>query len=230
MSRDPWVHIQNGDYAIAVEKYSELIDSKPDPPFYSNRGIAHLNLGELQLALKDFQSAHHLQDHASDRYRQWTATVYWLLADYAKAQEQWTVLVDDLERGNIQYSDGSGGTHNGCFLWFASTLNDLPDGVELAERSMKRLLGSARSKNWPGPVAAFILNQIDADTLRSCVSEVDARRRRESCQVDFYAAIKNLRENENSECQKLLQQASSEPKALIESEFYLAQHELRRHF
>ena len=43
----------NGNFISAIRYYSEAIELKPDPAFYSNRAACYLNTKRFKLAIED---------------------------------------------------------------------------------------------------------------------------------------------------------------------------------
>lgn len=228
MSADPWQHVVEGVYATAVQAYSKLIADDPKPPWFSNRGTAYLGLGQLDRALQDFKAAQELQHYPGDGYRQKIATVQWISGDHDAALRSWRALVDDFSAGQIKYTDGSGGLHNGCFLWFAAISVASSEDTAVATQFMEELLFNPRSKNWPGPIAAFIIDQIDWPTFMSHVSDVDILQQRQLCQAAFYAAVKAQGDKDGAQNGDLFNRAIHDRRAQIECEYHLAQYEARR--
>jgi tetratricopeptide (TPR) repeat protein len=225
---DPWQFMQAGEYSTAIDAYSEQIRSTPGPPWYAGRALAHLASGQYDLAIRDYETANRLALPTCGGYRQWLATVHWVAGQHDKAQQTWRTLVMELDRGAITYTDAAGGVEHGCNLWFAGVSTGDDGCVALARSSMRRLLFRQRAKNWPGPIAAFVLDQIPEREMLSCVSDVDGLRQRQLCQALFYAAINQRTLDNESGFWERITQAVSDGRAFLEMEYFLAQAEIGR--
>lgn len=225
---DPWQLIKEGRFADAVDAYTQQLTETRTAFSFRNRAIAHLNLGQLDLALADFESAEEIDKSQTDANLKSLGVVHWLSGHETDAVKCWKKAVDMLERKEIQYTDGAGGVQSASLLWFAGKRLRNVSLQKSANHLLKKLLKSRRSRNWPGPIGRLLLQQIDADSLRSLASTAPVLRERELCQVEFYISMQLLEHDTQQHFLDSLQRATAHSAALIECEFYLAQDELRR--
>ncbi len=228
---DPWYFIEAGEYATAIEAYSERIRSTPESTesrWHAARAVAYLASGQYDLAIRDFETADRLEPLKCGADRQWLAGVHWVAGRHDTAQQIWRMLVTELERGAITYTDAAGGVEHGCNLWFAGVSTGDDGCVALARSSMRRLLFRSRAKNWPGPIAAFLLDQISEPEMLSYVSDVDGLRQRELCQALFYSAILQRTLDNDAGFRERITRALSDRRAIMEMEYFLAQAETGR--
>ena len=50
-------YFEKGDFEEALVEYTKAINNEPAPLHYNNRGLAHLHIGKLVEAKKDFDEA-----------------------------------------------------------------------------------------------------------------------------------------------------------------------------
>lgn len=225
---DPWQLIKDGQFSDAVDAYTQQLTETRTVPSFRNRAIAHLNLGHLDLAMADFESAEGIGHSRSDGNLKSIGVVHWLSGRESDAVKAWNEAVNLLERNKIQFTDGAGGVQSPSLLWFAGArLNDARL-QKSANHLLKRLLKTRQANNWPGPIGRLLLQRLDAETLRSSVSSVPVLRERELCQAEFYISVQALDGDGRKQYIDGLRRASDLTAALLENEFYLARHELRR--
>ncbi|MEZ6041309.1 MAG: hypothetical protein R3C20_12440 [Planctomycetaceae bacterium] len=177
--------------------------------------------------MADYESAERIDQSRSDGNLRSIGVVHWLAGREADAVEAWAEAVRLLERNEIEYTDGAGGVQSPCLLWFAGArLKDLTL-KDSANSLLKRLLKRRRANNWPGPIGRFLIEQVDAESLRSSVSSVPVLRERELCQAEFYISAQALDDDGRQHYIDGLRRASDHSAAILEDEFYLAKFELR---
>jgi hypothetical protein len=125
---------------------------------------------------------------------------------------------------NSKFTDAAGGVEVPLLLYFAAVKTNNTLLKAEAFKSLKKVVKSRRSINWPGSLGAFILENIDENTLLSYVSTLPGLRERQLCQAFFYIAIRDL-ENENIDRPKQLIKdiLQLEKTAMLKPEFYLCE-------
>jgi len=95
----------------------------------------------------------------ADAYFALIGAAQWCLDDSVAASESWKLGL------RAQYIDMAGGIGSPLLLWVASVLrlnSQLRrEAVELLEKKAK----TPKARHWPGPLAQFVLDQIDETTL-----------------------------------------------------------------
>lgn len=93
-----------------------------------------------------------------------------------------------------------------------------------AVNHLKKVVKSSISKNWPGPLGAFILENVDENALLSCVSIQQSLRAKQLCQANFYMAIRSLEKGNMDRSRQLIKDILQLGKpAMQKPEFYLCE-------
>lgn len=108
----------------------------------------------------------------------------WCAGDRKEAVKQWRAGVD------CDYADSVGGVRNPLLLFCAYVLEpELVSAAEAAELLTARA-DDPRVRNWPGPVAEFVLGRIDEAGLRAkCVGAQESGTVLRHWFADFYVAL-----------------------------------------
>jgi hypothetical protein len=234
---DPWYLIEAEKYNEAIEAVTASIQRDASIPGrtlrYGTRAMAYLNLGDFENALADFLKANQSAAYTSDGNLRLAGVAHWLAGRESEAIAIWQDLVLAMERGKIQYSDGAGGVRTACVLWFAGTRLGQQPLLEISERLLRKTVDAKGGRNWkidnwPGPIAKFLLGEIDKQELRAAIDDVPVLRDRETCQVEFYIGAQALAMGDESLARQAFRDAAKLPVAKLEDEYYLAKHELKR--
>jgi tetratricopeptide (TPR) repeat protein len=230
---DPWTLIEDGHYAEAVDAFTKRLRRDKCGPNYCNRAIAYLNLREFDKALADFQAANDCFEYTSDGYLQSVGVAHWLAGRESEAVAAWQDLVLAIERGKIQYTDGAGGVESACLLWFAAVCLGQATLLKLARRVLKAKVKTKLGRNWsidnwPGPIAMFLLGELDEKELRDRIIAVPIARARELCQAEFYIGVRALQLGDTLAARRAFRRAAKLDAAKIENELYLAKRESNR--
>jgi hypothetical protein len=227
---DPWGYIKSGRYEQGVDACTAALRERESSPNYCNRGIGHLNLGQFDRAMLDFEAAERCQlanIARSDAYGQWIGTTHWLGGAEDKAARIWLELVDGLESGEIGYTDPAGGVETGAQLWFAAAWLEDADMLARARRWLARLCRSPRNV-WPAPIGQLLLGRIAATELPSLTSAVPILHERQLCQAYFFEAVAGRMMSDQRATTVALERAAKLSEAKLQPEYYLARHELER--
>jgi hypothetical protein len=115
----------------------------------------------------------------------------WCLGDRGTAVAQWRAGL------KCAYSDGAGGAKPPLLLYFAAVVDeDLFPRAE-AEKLLVARADDPRSRNWPGPIARYIVGRVDAEQLRNeCFYNREAEMAMREMTADFYlGVVERLRGN-----------------------------------
>lgn len=223
-----WDLIESGRFADAIEGLTKEFQERPSPFLLRNRGIAHLNLGQLEQAEQDFWAAEKLSKTAGDSNRMSAGTVKWLGGHETDAGQSWADVVHDLDVRKIQYTDAAGGVEAPCLLWFAGVRLGRLEWRDAGIKSLRRTLRSKRSTAWPAALGQLVLGRALPDEVRKSVSSVAILHERELCQAEFYIAWLAFVDQRLDEFRDSLTRAASLSAALLEDELYLARYESAR--
>ena len=137
----------------------ENFSDNPTPSTLVTLGLGYLWTAKYQEAAKHFQDWMDRYGVTADAYFSLIGVAQWCLSDYETASSSWKLGL------KAQYIDMAGGTRLPLLLWAASILrpNDKlrKEAVGLLDSKVK----SPKVRHWPGPIAQFALDQIDASTV-----------------------------------------------------------------
>lgn len=223
---DPFYLILAGDFAAAIRAYDASAKDDPSASTYLNRGLAYLNLGELDRALADFQAAEDRdrgQRFRHDDAARWRGVVGWLKHDRAEALRVWHNAVKGILDGDINMSDAAGGVSVAALVWFAATeeSQEQKNALKLLRKRINRVV-------WPGPIAPFLLGKLrDTDLLAAAESKTADLAARQQCQGHFFVGARAKREGRLEVSLRHFQVAAAQGRsAILECESYLARAEV----
>ncbi|HYE11067.1 MAG TPA: hypothetical protein VEF53_12885 [Patescibacteria group bacterium] len=125
---------------------------------------------------------------------------------------------------NSKFTDAAGGIEVPLLLYFAAVKTNNVLLKTEAVKSLKKVVKSSKSKNWPGPLGALILENVDENALLSYVSTQPSLRAKQLCQANFYIAIKNLENGNIDRARQLINDILYLGKpAMQKPEFYLCE-------
>ena len=97
-----------------------------------------------------------------------------------------------------------------------------------ASRLVKEQLSHPWASCWPGPLGAFVLDEIGEDRIREmAVFKHEQVTRRQTLQVDFYVGVKAERMAQHKKFAMQMKKCASVVGCEMKHEFYLARHEAR---
>lgn len=124
-----------------------------------NVGVAHMWAGEFQSALAHFGEAAQSRD-ATDILYGMAGSAAWCLGQAELAIEYWRKGV------NPDYAVAGANTRTPLLLFMASVLKPQISSRRVAEDLLAAKSTEWRIKNWPGPIAEFILGKANEETVR----------------------------------------------------------------
>jgi tetratricopeptide (TPR) repeat protein len=217
----------------AITAYSHEFKAKPSPLTLANRALARLSLGDHAGALADYRAAEEMQvregGERGDAYSKRIGLVYWLMGLEEEALRVWEDVVDALSSGGIAFTDAAGGVQSGLLVWFSSAVRKDQAAHRKAITFLSKLSKKSSSKNWPGPIANYVLGSIDYTTLMQAAQQQSTLALRRGCQAVFYAAVDASAHGDlvrMVQLQKMAIEYGEE--AALEIEYFLAGHEFKR--
>ncbi len=218
-------YISSGEWELARRAMTaEMAKYGPALAYFSNRGICSLALGETEAALKDFQRSGKAQPGVEEGNFVMLGVANWLAGGYRKAVEVWELALSS------RWVDAAGGVEAPALLFFASKRRP---GIFPVERSLALLRerwAPRLAKIWPGPIAGFLLGEMDLDTflVRQTFANSILEEKR-LCQAHFWVATSLLGQVGSEQYADHLR-ASTKPTqhnvAIFKPEYWLARAEL----
>ena len=210
------------DYELAYAIMTEEMETAPDTILRNifNRAYCLLQLNRPNEALLDFQKNLDLQPNSASGYIGVGISLWWMSRN-SEAVEAWKNAL------HAPYADAAGGVEAPAFLLFAATmmsdLNLRKKAIALLQKKWK----TKRVECWPGPVAGFLLDEIDENTFLSYGKVKNPiLKERNLTKIHFWMGISYFRQGNLQKYRKHLQKAVQGH--IIEPEYYLAKYELSK--
>jgi lipoprotein NlpI len=227
-----WAHVKSGNYAEAVNAFSEEIRIAPSTGVFNNRGMAYLHLGDYDAALADFRSADAFSSAALHTVcdGDMSGVALWMARREGEAVTTWRAGVEASLAGTVRYGDAAGGVTIGHLLLFAGVrLND-KNGVASATHLLRKRVRTKQSAAWPGPASRYLLGTVSESDMLSAVSQVPVLRERQLCQARFYVGVRAFSSGDKLAYFEAMHEACDFGRvAKLGAEYYLALHEERFH-
>jgi len=237
MLGDSWIDELRAEHTVQVVDYlrRELQTPRLYPSNYHSLGAVYIWSGDYQSALAHFDEqirAALPRNAPGDSTFGMAGAAAWCLGDEKLAIEYWR------NGTTAKYAIGGANTRTELLLYAASVLKPVTFSTESAEKLLAKQASHWRVKNWPGPIAQYILGTASEQEVRqkAVVRNGDAAQPNpKSWQFDFYKLLKIAASTEvdalESEFHNLLNIKASEHLAGIKlfyflrlEEFYLARH------
>ena len=159
------------------------------------------------------------------------------------AKELYRSAVDGIRHGTIAYADIAGGVGQGLLLWYAGVTTKDRNATEHAVDYLTHLVKKPRIKNWPGPLAQFVIERraqsllphaqsfrellrdsFKTDNLQEVTERAksDVLTRRHLIQALFVLGTKRRKKGDEDGCRRAFQQCAQLENPHVEEEWYLA--------
>lgn len=229
-----WALLRGGDIEQGLTLMQESFNGDPTPSTLVTLGLGYLWAEKYEAAWKHFQHWMDRYQVTMDAYFTLVGVAQWCLDDPITASESWRLGLRAL---NI---DMAGGIESPLLLWVASVLrpNDIMrrEAIQILRKKVK----NPKVRHWPGPLAQFVLGQIDEVDLnersKERLSQEPSPRR--EWEIKFYKSIFQLergglnRSGFEGAMQGLVDTSApewSDEKSFLQlvrnPEFYIARHE-----
>lgn len=219
---DVWSLIVNNEFEKACEKADEEYKKNPvDTLDLRNKVYALLHLKRYADVISLCEKLIEYEKGESESSFVFGGIANWILDNVDKAIEVW-----ELAQNSI-YKDAAGGVGTQVFLYFAGIKTNQEKLKATAIKTIKKLLKSKRSINFPGPLGHYLIDNISENEMLSGVSKVPILRERELSQVHFVSAIKRLEAGDTVGYYKKLRECISYgSRSYLSQMYYLAKGEL----
>lgn len=194
----------------------------PSPQTRASMGTDYLRLGRLDAAAEIFDDLLWQKSPADhDGLYVYCGLVRWLWGHSVNAVDYWM-------RGlKCSYTDDAGGVELPLLLYYASTCDPMLYDPSDATNLLKQKLKSRRAKNWPGPIARYVLKRIDEARLRKLARFDPLQVEREQiAQAEFYVAIVARGLGDRRRFVQLMKRCATSLDGEMSHEPFLARHEL----
>jgi hypothetical protein len=237
----PWNLILAHRYAEALSLYDrQRLRGTLEAVDEANRATALLCLGQLSEALDGFRLANDIatrkQPGETQPYLNDIGTVLWLSGNRTEALGVFRRSVDGVLDGSIQFADNAGGVTQGLLLWYAGVSIPDPSSTSDALQYLSGLLKKPRAKQWPGALAALVLDKITEESVMleatSGASDLKHPRpsnllaRRQLVQVLFYAGVKARKTGDDAASRQKFRACAEMENPILQMEWYLARAEV----
>lgn len=213
-----WDLIENGDYYEAIKAADDEYLETSSTLSLRNKIFALLITERFDdvIATCDYLINKELGESESDF--KFKGIALW---NQNKRQE----AIDTWKSGiNSKYTDAAGGVEVSLLLYFAAVKTNNTLLKTEAVKNLKEKFRSGKSKNWPGPLGAFILKNIDEKTLLTYISVQPSIRAKQLCQTNFYLAVRNLENGDIDRAKQLIKDVLQLGKSAMQKpEFYLCE-------
>jgi tetratricopeptide (TPR) repeat protein len=184
MSERPWDVLRSGRTELAIQMLQNAFFEKQTSALLIELGVAYLWMKDYQAAFDHLSGQMKIIPRRIEKIFGLAGVAKWCLNKPDEAIEQW---VDGLK---CDYADGAGGVTIPLLLYSASILKPELYSRKNAEKYLIARAKHRKIRNWPGPIAEYILNRIDKSQLLSdlkAYNEINTLIN--SWRVDFYFGI-----------------------------------------
>lgn len=177
------------DAALDQLRRNELLSDAFSPSDYYSLGAAYMWLGDYESALTHFDEqirAGFPRNVPSDGTFGMAGAAAWCLGDEQSAIKYWR------KGTSVRYAVAGANTRTELLLYASSLLNPAILALESAKQLLIKKAGHWRVKNWPGPIAQYILGQASEKDVRQKAVEGagdPAAPNPKSWQFDFYKLL-----------------------------------------
>jgi lipoprotein NlpI len=221
-TRSGWDYAQLGEFSKAYAALTLDIEKEYTRALhYMNRGIVLLNLFRLLEAEQDFRSYIDLSPDSSAGYIK-LGLSQWLQNEKSLAIATWRLAL------TARFSDEAGGVEAPSLLYYSALTTNNNADLEQARDLLRRRWRASLAKIWPGPIIAYLLGEMDEETflIRQTFLNPDLESRR-LCRANFWIAVQRLSIGDEENCKGFWKKCAA-VRQLLETEYYLANHELKR--
>ena len=184
MAVSPWSVMKSGDADQAIRMMREAYEQMPDASHIMELGVGYLWVKNYQAAWEHFYDVNQKDPNHHAIFYGMAGVAKWCMNEPEESVRQWCSGL------NCRYADGAGGVQLPLLLFDASVFKPEVYPRAEAEKLLTVRANDRRVKNWPGPVAEFLLGRIDEGGLRSkCAGLNEGDTFMRHWLADFYIGI-----------------------------------------
>lgn len=216
-----WDLIQQGDFHEACARADMEFEASRSLLALRNKVFALLQLGRLDESVALSRKIIEMTNGCMDSDFVFCGVAHWLKAETDVAIATWKAGLDS------SYTDAAGGVEIPLLLFFAAIHGRKLMLEKEAVGMLKKAGKPNKFANWPGPVACYIAGELSEELLNSKIAKQPILRAKQSCQADFFLAIKRLAGADVTGYREKLEACVSHGAAsFVKAELYLAKAEL----
>ena len=189
---NPWTLLRagNAEQEAGLSIIQQSYAAQPHPSHAMELGVALLWLGRYTQAWEHFCSRIRIDPHSGDNDFGMAGVAKWCLGEPKDAVTEWRAGL------KAKYARASGlGVRMPLLLFFASVIEPEAFDGDLAKELLAEKTKDLRIRNWPGPIAKFVLGQIDESELQKhCRGTNDEETRDRQWLVEFYRSLIGLKQ------------------------------------
>lgn len=217
-----WELLEHGQYDEAIVRLSEEVASDPNDLNIANLGFAYLLSDDCERAKEVFDGLIQRNPKYMDGHYILAGIARWLLGDPVDAIGVWKEGLD------CAYGDWAGGIDVPLHLYFGAVREPTSFELTQAEGLLAKRLRDGGSGNWPGPIARFLLGQIDEAKLRRVAKSKHAHIECEQiAQLEFYIGVARYHDGDHRAYVSHMERCAV-TKSLTVDELLLARYEVLR--
>jgi tetratricopeptide (TPR) repeat protein len=196
-SDEPWVLLRTQRIDDGLQELQQAFDANPTPSHIMELGIAYMWVERYQIARDHFQSAIEQYHGSMSSFYGMAGAANWCLGEFDEAVASWRSGL------NAEFKDTAGlGIHLPLLLWFASIVKPSVFETGAAKRILSEKCKDSRIEEWPGPIASWILHNIDySELLNQCRCESPSETADRHWLSDFYKAVINFEDSTDIDSQ-----------------------------
>jgi tetratricopeptide (TPR) repeat protein len=218
---DVWSLIENDEFEKACEKSDKEYKNTGDLTDLRNKVYALFHLKKYKDVISLSEKLIEYRKGETDVDFLSLGIANWILGNADKAIEAWQLAQNSI------YKDAAGGIGTQVFLYFAGVKTGQEKFKTTVIKTIKKLLKSKRSINFPGPLGHYLIGNISENELFSYISNVPILREKQLCQAHFVSAIKSLEAGDTEGYYKSLRDCISySSRAYLSQMYYMAKGEL----
>lgn len=155
-----WDHLRAGNAEQGLLILREAYARRRSPSHTMELGVAYLWIENYRAALEHFDNAISTDRNPADIFFGMAGAAEWCMDNPTAAINHWVAGL------NAKFVDLAGGIHLPLLLFIASILTPAMFSKKRAEQILMDKLSNPQIKNWPGPLARFVLGFEDEANLR----------------------------------------------------------------
>ena len=224
--------MQSGDADQAIRMLREAYEQMPDASHIMELGVGYLWVKDYQAAWNHFQIVNQERPLYGAAFYGMDGVAKWCMNDPEESVRQWRAGL------KCQYADGAGGVKLPLLLFITSVIKPIIFSKAEAEKLLTVRANDRHVKNWPGPVAEYLLGRIDEKGLRSkCVGVHEDDTFMRHWMTDFFMGVLELARGNIGHYQEIVRKIGETSVTdykinskqflgkLWHEEFFLARHE-----